>query len=316
MTEGQTTIGIDISKEFLDCFAMPTNKSKRFVNSPAGIKACIHWICKNSSLYRVVLEPTGGYERPLLKALQTAGLPASRVNAFCVKHFRQAKNDQAKTDDIDAQALAHYGIAMSPKVTSPVSPLIEELKELVHRRRCLRDTYSAESTRLEKTTSEKCKNSITKHMAYLRHVITDIEDEIKVILQRPELEEKANLLMKNKGISYMTAATLLAEMPELGELTREKVARLMGLAPMNKDSGKSSGQRQIRGGRKQTRNSLYMAALSAVRFNKTLGAFYHRLKKAGKSHKVALIASMRKFVIWINAQMTNYINGNEPIYKL
>jgi len=311
MTEIRTTIGIDVSKDSLDCYVMPTGKSRRFANSSTGIITCINWICKNSKVYRVVFEPTGGYERRLLKALLEAGLPASRVNAFSVQHFRKSKNDKAKTDVIDAEILAHYGLAMEPELTKAISPIIEELGELVHRRRCLKKQCSGESTRLEKTTSKTCLASIQKIISYLKQEIREIEIDIKRHLKHSELETKAALLMKNKGISHITAATLLAELPELGEISREKISRLMGVAPMNKDSGKSNGQRCIRGGRKETRNTWYMATLAAVRSSPPLRKFFLRKRKEGKPHKVAMVAAMRKFLICVNSQMYRLIQGQE-----
>jgi len=311
MTLNHTHIGIDICKAHLDCYAMPAGKSKRFTNSPAGIKACINWICKQPDLYRIVFEPTGGYERHLLRALQDEGLPASMVSAYSVQHFRKAKNDSAKTDDIDACLLAYYGLAMNPDVTKIKPVYLSDLSDVIHRRLVLKQIRGAESTRIEKVNNKKCLKSIKTHMAYLDKGIKALDAEIKLILKSNELEQKAIILMKNKGVSHITAATLLADLPELGTLSRGEIARLVGVAPMNKDSGTSQGQRHIRGGRKDVRNAWYMASFVASQHNKPLKEFYQKLIKKGKPHRVAVTACMRKFIVWINAQMANHINGKE-----
>lgn len=315
MTEPHTSIGIDISKEFLDCYALPLGQSRRFANSSTGIKTCLGWIGKLFCVERIILEPTGGYERPVLKALQLAQFPVARINAFCSQHFRKAKNDQAKTDKMDAIALAQYGIAFQPDITPALSAVVEDLKEIVHRRRSLKKDRAAELTRQDKSVHAWSLKSIERHIAFLDQEIKDVEREIKQLLIHPDLKAKADLLMANKGISFIIAATLLAEMPELGQLDRGQVARLLGVAPMSKDSGKSFGHRHIRGGRKSTRNAWYLATMVAVRFNPPLKNFFLKLKNQGKPYKVALTAAMRKFIIWVNAQIACHINGKLPFLR-
>lgn len=309
MNNLQTNIGIDVSKLFLDCCAIPAEKTKRFSNSPKGIKQCLEWIFKNNSIHRIVLEPTGGYEKAIIKALQNAMLPVSCVNARYIHHFAIANQDRAKTDTLDARTIAQYGKAMSPRITQSLPDCIENLEALVERRKTVQTMLLAERSRLHKADQETVVQSIKASLCFLDKSLQELTQAIEALLACDEMKESIQLLTKTEGIGMLSAANILAYLPEIGRLSAKEVARLVGVAPMNKDSGKHQGIKRIRGGRAHLRHALYMATLVAIRHNSALKAFYERLVLKGKAKKVAIIAAMRKLLVWLNAQMARKIAG-------
>jgi transposase len=254
----------------------------------------------------VVCEATGGYEQPLVRALQEAGIAVSIIEAGRVRYFARAQGQRAKTDPIDAAVLSEYGKTFQPTATLPTSPQQRQLAALTQRRRQLIQLLTNERNHAEhyrdafglRQTRQLCKT--------LEKQIKQCDEAIaRVIAQDAQLHHKANRLKAIPGVGPVVAATLLAEMPELGQLNPQTAAALAGVAPYNRDSGGQNGIRRINGGRAAVRCVLYMATLSAVRHDRILKEFYLRLRAAGKKPLVAMTACMRKLVILMNRLLKN-----------
>jgi transposase len=249
----------------------------------------------------VVLEATGGLEIPAVAALAAAGLPAVVVNPRQVREFARATGRLAKTDAIDAQVLAQFGEALQPEVRPLPDTATQELSALVARRRQLIEMLTAEKNRLRMAT-KKVRRNIETHIRWLEGELLDLDDGLgEVIRSSPVWRERDNLLRSVPGVGPVLSSVLLADLPELGKLSRKEVAALVGVAPLNRDSGKFRGRRQVWGGRSQVRATLYMAALVASRYNPAIKRFYQRLLSGGKPKKVALTACMRKLLTILNA---------------
>ena len=306
-------IGIDISKAQLDLASgYPDLKLPSSVpNSPEGHRKLLSLIASFPGI-KIIFEATGGYEKPLLLTLQKSEIHATRINPAQVRSFAKAKGLLAKTDKIDAKLLAHYGEIFTPKATLPIDPELDELQDLIKYRRHLRNQLHREKMQLE---HEHCKPvtamirrriiSLQKQLETLTKTITDQAKKSEVL--RPAVE----ILTTVKGVADLTAASLLAAMPELGTLTRKQTAALAGLAPINCDSGTMRGHRKTYGGRSEIRQALYMAAVVSSRFEPILRDFYQRLIKNGKTQKVALTAVMRKLLIHLNSLMRNHLETSE-----
>ena len=250
-----------------------------------------------------MFEATGGYESRAVKALGEVGLAVAVVNPTRVRRFAEALGILAKTDKIDAQVIAHFAKVVQPAINGRQTLLEEQLAAGVERRRQLLVEMVAEKNRL--STCPVCmRENIEEHIAWLEEHIEYLEAEIQdCILQRPEWRERAEIIDSVPGVGTVTATTMVAELPELGQLNRQKIAALVGVAPFNKDSGPKRGKRRIFGGRSGVRRTLFMAALSASKFNPVIRAFYESLIKRGKEKKVALIACMRMLLVIINAMV-------------
>ena len=297
--------GIDISKDALDV-SLLGQSVKRYGTEPAEIKKLVRELKKRSEQIHVVCEPSGGYERPLLDALWSADLAVSLVNAARVRSFARAQGYLAKTDQIDAIMLREFGERLNPSTTVAPSPQRRRLAALVQRREQLVNLISMEEQRLDQT-DETVVCQLSRELIKQLH---DQVDKLDVLIaaqidQDDDLRGQSERLQQVKGVGKVTAATLLAELPELGELTRNEVAALAGLAPFNRDSGKHRGRRTIRGGRIKVRRVLYMAAGVAARFNPVLKTFYERLLANGKPKKVARTAVMRKLIVLLNQMLKN-----------
>jgi transposase len=242
------------------------------------------------------LEPTGGYERNLLKELHFCKFPVSVVNPFYVRNFAKSKRDLAKSDKIDAKILSEYGEKMDPKFYEPKESYRFDLEELTSRRDNLVCMQKEENQRLEKEPSKVISRSIEKHLKYLEKSIEDIECQIEKLVKEKAKDTDAVLQSEN-GIGILTSAILIGSLPELGRLDNRQIAKLVGLAPMAHDSGKMSGKRSIRGGRDRVRVALYMASVSAIRSNPKVKDFYKKLRAQGKLYKVAITAVMRKLIV-------------------
>lgn len=283
----------------------------RHPNDAAGIAALIKLLKKLPQPVQVICEPSGGYERDLLAALWAAGLAVSLVHAARVRAFARAQGLLAKTDPIDAVVLREFGELLHPATLAAPSPQRERLAALVQRREQLVNLLSMEDQRQAQT-----RDAVVKKMSerLLRELQTQIEQMDALIETQiasdATLQGQSERLQQVKSIGPVTAATLLAELPELGTLSRNESGALAGVAPYNRDSGAHRGRRTIRGGRVRVRRVLYMAAVVATRFNPILKAFYDRLVKAGKPKKVALTAVMRKLVVLLNHLLKN------PQFKL
>jgi transposase len=254
----------------------------------------------------VVCEATGGYEQAVVRALQAADLPVSIIEASRVRYFARAQGQRAKTDPLDAAVLTSYGTTFQPAAAAAVSPQQQRLAELSQRRRQLIHTRIAETNRAEHYTDPLCVRQARQLHKTLEKQIEQCEQAITALIaEDAELTRKAARLDAIPGVGPVVAATVLAEMPELGKLNAQTAAALAGVAPYNRDSGAHNGVRHISGGRAPVRCALYMATLSAVQHDRLLKAFYLRLRAAGKKPKVALTACMRKLVVLMNHLLKN-----------
>ena len=254
----------------------------------------------------VICEATGGYERHVVAALQTAQVPVSILNPARVRHFARAQGQRAKTDNIDAAVLTAYGQAFQPKPTAPRAQQEQQLTELFRRRGQLSDALVAQRLQAQQLSLSILQRQAKSLIRRLEQEIKQIEAQLHALrAQVPALHQRAQKLETIKGVGTLTALGMLAELPELGTLNRGQAAALAGLAPHPRDSGQWHGRRTIGGGRPQVRRALYMAALVAARSNLQLKAFYQRLRAAGKPAKVALTAVMRKLVVLMNHLLKN-----------
>lgn len=295
----QVYIGIDVSKEKVNVCFWPQNK--RFHCSQDEFdKLARKIVVAEPEL--VVMEATGGYERKLHYLLANLGVPVAVVNPRQVRDYAKAMGKLAKTDDIDAQVIAQFAEHFKPQPNRHDSEEQWTLKELLGRRRQLVAMRTSEANRRQQAISPRVEQDIADHLRYIDRQITSIDQDIDEHIKKlPDYREKDESLQSIPGIGKQTARSLLSELPELGELNRQKISALVGLAPMNHDSGKMRGKRAIRGGRAHVRCALYMAALSAIRFNPIIKNIYLRLKNAGKPYKVAITACMRKLLILANS---------------
>ncbi len=302
MLTSSVYLGADISKAAIDLgcpqFAVPTS----IPNNPAGYRTLIKIAARRPGPIHVVCEATGPYHRGFVAALHQAAIRVSVVNPRLPRDFARARGQLAKTDAIDALLLADYGRIMQPAPTPKPDPAMTLLDDLVTRRAQLVEDRAREKVRLQQTT---CAEALASLKFHLRHLDGQIEKLLAriaaVVKSTPVLGAKVARLVQVQGVGTLTASALLAALPELGTLSKNQVAALAGLAPFNRDSGAFRGTRSIRGGRSAVRLSLYMAALSAARCNPFLQPVYQRLRAAGKAHKVALVAVMRKLLIHINS---------------
>ena len=294
-------MGIDVSKEHLDVASRPEGVEGRYKNDAAGIAELVSRL-RQVAPKLVVLEATGGFEAAVAAELALVA-PTAVINPKQARDFARALGLLAKTDAIDAAVLARFGEAVRPEVRPMLDGQVQELTDLVQRRRQLMDMVVAETNR-EKRAQPVVRGRIRAHLAWLRKELADIDEDISdQIKKSPVWRANEELLRTAKGVGPVSAFTLLVRLPELGKLNRKKIAALVGVAPYNRDSGKHRGKRSIRGGRADVRTVLYMATTSAVRFNPSLRAFYKRLVQAGKPKKVALVASMRKLLGILNAMI-------------
>jgi transposase len=295
-------VGIDVSKAWLDVAVHEQAETVRVSNNETGLVTLLKHLKKlKPSL--VVLEATGGFEMLAVAELSHAKLPVVVSNARRVREFARATGRLAKTDKLDAKVLAHFAAAVRPPVRNLRSEAEEQLTALLTRRRQVLDMLTMEKNRLV-TVRAKMQLEIEAHIQWLSNSLKDLDQEIEEFVEgTPVWKEKDALLQSVPGVGPVTSATMLGMLPELGLLNRQEIAALVGLAPVNKDSGKKQGRRRVYGGRADVRSVLYMAALSAKKFNPVIRKFYERLTQQGKEKKVALTACMRKLLVILNAMM-------------
>jgi len=300
-------VGIDISKVWLDVAVHGQEDPLRARNDDTGITSLVKRLKKlRPSL--IVLEPTGGFEKLVMAELTDAGLPAVVVNAKRVRDFARATGRLAKTDELDAKVLAHFAATVRPPVRELPSEEEEQLTALLTRRKQVLDMVTMEKNRLV-TVRAKMRSEIESHIQWLSKSLKDLDKEIEDFVESTlSWKEKDALLQSVPGVGPVTAATMLGMLPELGQLNRQEIAALVGVAPINKDSGRKQGKRRVYGGRANVRSVLYMAALAATKFNPVIRKFYERLIQHGKEKKVALTACMRKLLVILNAMM----HSNQP----
>lgn len=295
-------IGIDVSKDKLDVAVYPTIEQFTVDNDQAGIDQLLQRLqALHPAL--IVFESTGGYELTAATTLFAAGLPVVIINARQVRDFAKSIGKLAKTDVIDAGVIAQFASAIKPDLRPLKDELTKELTALVTRRRQIVNMIVAESNRLP-LAAKSSRRDIKTHIRWLKKRLAQIDTHIKgQIRKSPIFCKKDKILQSTPGIGPTTSATLISNVPELGTLDRKKIAALVGLAPLNRDSGRFRGRRMIWGGRAHVRAALYMGTLSAIQFNPVIHQFYRRLRDAGKCHKVAITACMRKLLIILNAML-------------
>lgn len=300
-----SSLGIDISKKYLDVYCLPLNFSERYENTLQGFEALLDWILKNSVQF-IVFEPSGGYEKPLRVFLASKNINFSMVNASQVRHFAKAKGLLAKTDKIDALVLAEYGLKLQLKNFISTSPEVKELQEWVMARRKIIDSLRLEYQKLEHKPLEEIEKLIYQTIEHFKAQQAFVDEKIRILIQQSQsFVNKQHFLMQEKGIGEVTAATLIAELPELGKCSHQQIAALIGVAPHNHDSGSLKGYRFTKGGRQSVRCAVYMAVISAIKSNPKIKIFYQRLREKGKKAKVAITACIRKFLIILNAILRN-----------
>jgi transposase len=296
-------VGIDVSKQRLDVLVRPAGEVWSATNDEAGIAGLVTKLIEVAPVL-VVLEATGGLQVPAVTALALRGIPVAVVNPRQVRDFAKALGRLAKTDAIDAEVLARFGEAVRPEPRPIPDEQAVQLEALLTRRRQLVEMVTAETNRLSACRIAKVRRGIEQHVAWLRKQINDVDDELDGAIRGSAVwREKDDLLRSVPGVGPVVSRTLLAELPELGRLNRKQIAALVGVAPMNRDSGTRRGQRHIWGGRAAVRGVLYMAALVAARHNPRFKAFYQGLLQRGKLKKVALVACMRKILTTLNAMV-------------
>jgi len=295
-------VGIDVSKDHLDVAYSSHDDIQRFTNDQSGVDVLLG-IIKPMAPELVVLEATGGYEMFVASLLVEAGLATAVVNPRQVRDFAKSAGILAKTDAIDARVIARFGSLLQPEPRPLKDKVALELTALVTRRRQIMDMLVSEKNRLA-TAPKRNHKDIKAHIQWLKKRLDNIEKDIHRDIQNsPVWCIKDQILQSTPGVGPATSAVLICDLPELGTLNRKKIAMLVGLAPLNRDSGKLKGRRVIWGGRAQVRSCLYMATLTAIRFNPPIKSFYERLISSGKAHKVAMTACMRKLLIMLNAML-------------
>lgn len=305
--------GIDVAKAHVDVYDDSTRKHRRFANSRPGITKCVKWLVSLSPQL-IVLESTGGYEHDLVVALVDVSLPVAVVNPRQVRDFGRALGRLAKTDQIDAVLLSQYASTIQPPCRSLPDRHARQLKALVARRRQLVEMRTAELNRREHVHDAAIARSLSAVLRTLDRELAKVEHQITdLIRQRPELQEKMQRLLSVPGIGQTTAAMLVTEVPELGTLNRRQIAALIGVAPINRDSGSFRGKQMTGGGRRGVRRRLYMPTVVACRYNPVVMPFYQRLVEKGKTKMTALIAAMRKLLTIINTMIAKGEDWNPKL---
>lgn len=298
-------VGIDVAKRTLDIYLLPTQQSFQVTNDDTGHDELVaRLLIERPRL--IVLEATGGFHTALAARLAHAGLPVAIVNPRQVRDFAKALGKLAKTDGIDAKVLALFAQAIEPQPRPLPDTDTQHLAALVTRRRQLIDMRTAEQNRLAGV-HVSLRTDIQSHIHWLNQRIRDVDQDMdQALRQSPLWLEKARLLESTNGVGNTTSATLVALLPELGQLNRRQISALVGVCPFNRDSGNMRGKRTIFGGRAAVRSALYMATLSAMRYNPTIKAFHGRLIANGKRPKVAIVACMRKLLTILNAMLRDH----------
>jgi len=312
MSKIESFVGIDVSKSELQMAIRPKGKPMSFANTEDGIALlidCLKPLCPRL----VVLEATGGLEISVVNALAVKELPVVVVNARQIRDFAKATGRLAKTDRIDAEVIAQFAEALRP----PLRPLKDEQTQRLHalntRRQQLVAMTRSEENRLS-SAPKWTQKEIQTHLKWLKKALEKMDRDISDLIKgSPIWREKNAILRSFKGIGPVTSATLLAALPELGTIGSKPLSALIGVAPLNRDSGQLRGKRTVWGGRDNVRSVLYMASMVAIRFNPVISAFYTRLRESGKPHKVAITACMHKIIIILNSMIKNQRYWHAPL---
>jgi transposase len=305
MSDPQVFVGIDVSKARLDVALRPTDDCWHVGNHESGIAGLVERL-RTVQPMLVVLEATGGLEVPVTGALAEAGLPVVVVNPRHARDFAKATGRIAKTDTLDARGLAHFAEAVRPTPRPLPDAQAQALSALLTRRRQLVQMLTAERRRLQ-AAPQPIRADIQAHITWLTRRLARSDDDVAAAIHASPLWRATDeILQSTPGVGPILSRTLVAEVPELGLLNRQEIAALIGVAPLNRDSGTIRGKRAVWGGRAHVRAVLYMSTLSAVRHNPVLKAFYERLRAVGKAPKVALTACMRKLLTILNAMIKHH----------
>ncbi|MBI4236151.1 MAG: IS110 family transposase [Chloroflexi bacterium] len=306
-------IGIDVSKAHLDVAMLPSGQAWQEHNDDEGIVRLAERITAVAPTL-VVLEATGGLEMPAACALGLEDLPVAVVNPRQVRDLAKSLGLLAKTDTLEAQGIAQFAQRVQPVPRPLPDAQAQELSALLTRRRQLIQMRTAEAQRLSRSVVPALRREIQEHLTWLQEHLRQLDDDLGTRLRESPLwREKEDLLRGVPGGGPVLSVTLLAELPELGHLDRKQIAALVGVAPVNHDSGRRTGQRHIRGGRASVRSALYMATIASIRCNPVIRSFYQRLCAQGKPKKVALVASMHKFLIILNALLSHQTPWNPHV---
>lgn len=305
-TEIQTpvNVGVDVGKANLDIALHPSGQFHTIPNTEAHIRHFVK-ILKDYNVERIVVEASGRYEHALVQACDQAGLPIIVVNPISVRRYAQAIGVLAKTDRIDAQVIARYAATLKPEIKPIPDKTSQKIKDLLIRRSQLLEMSTMEKNRLQilpKYLHRSIKSLLRMLQSQIETVTRQIEQEVAKVDQ---WRTKMEIMTSVPGVGKVLAYTFLSELPELGSLNRKEIAALVGVAPINRDSGKLNGKRRIRGGRHRVRTVMFMAMLSSIQCNPVFKRFYERLKAQGKIPKVALIACMRKMIVVLNTMVKN-----------
>ncbi|NLE22024.1 MAG: IS110 family transposase [Actinobacteria bacterium] len=294
-------VGIDVSKHHWDVATTDNRHVRRFDANQAGLALLLAWLDTQQPTL-VCLESTGGYEALLVEGLHQQGLPTAVLNPRRVRDFARATGQLAKTDAIDAAVLARFAAAVDPTPTEPPSDRQRRLKTLRARRQQVQQTLTQEKNRLGVARDEETREWVRRSIGFLQEQLGEIDQRLAEATQEdPEFRRRHQLLVSVPGVGPTTANGLIAELPELGSMNRGQAAKLVGLAPLNRDSGVLRGKRRIGGGRSAVRRSLYMATLVATRHNPLIRRHYQHLLQRGKAKMTALVACMRKLLLILNA---------------
>lgn len=305
MSKRKNNIGIDVSKQLLEVAVYESDFHYHCPNKSSAFGALLAELIALRPA-RIVLEATGGLEKPVVAALHAAGLPVVVINPRQVRAFAKAIGQLAKTDRLDARVLAHFAAAIKPPLRPLKSKDEQELEALMGRRGQLVDMLVAEKNRRHTATVEAVRDTIKEHIDWLEERIAELDEQLQArLVSSPAWQDKDAILQSVPGIGPVVSFSLLADLPELGTLNRQRISKLVGVAPLNCDSGQQRGVRHIFGGRARVRCMLYMAAFTATRFNPVIKEFYQRLVAKGKPHKVAITACMRKLLSIINLMVRN-----------
>ena len=302
MNKEKAYVGIDVAKAHLDIALDSSERKWQFGNDEVGINQVTE-LLQEISPALVVMEATGGYETSLAYALKAVGIPVAIVNPRTARDFAKATGRLAKTDALDAKVLAHFAAVIKPEPRPISGEEMQELGAILARRRQVIEMITAEKNRLH-TARKAIRANIRAHIVYLEKELGGVEASLYNRIQESPIEQaKYNLLRSVPGVGPTLSTTLLIELPELGKLNKKQIAALVGVAPLNRDSGTLRGKRTVWGGRATVRGPLYMATLVATRYNPVIKTFYQRLCAAGKAKKVALTACMRKLLVILNAML-------------
>ena len=304
--------GIDVSKRSLHIAQWGEKEVTKYENDIGGITTMVEELSRAPGVALIVIEASGGFEKALVGELAAGGLPVVVVNPTRVRNYARAKGQLAKTDNIDARVIADFGQAIRPEVRSLNTVEQQLIKALVTRRRQLIEMQTAEKNR-RVSINPVLMPRLEKHLEWLKKELQEIEEELDDWIDKnTSWREIRSRLESVPGVGPVTSFTLIAGLPELGALSRQKIAALVGLAPFNRDSGRVRGRRHIHGGRADVRSVLYMAALSGIRYNPIIRSFYERLISRGKLAKVAITACMRKLLVILNAMVRDGTNWQTP----